>query len=32
MMTSVIFLAAILAVVLYMTNEQRRRPVLIESD
>ena len=30
--TSVIFLAAILAVVLYMTNEQRRRPVLIESD
>ena len=30
--TSVIFLVAILAVVLYMTNEQRRRPVLIEGD
>ena len=30
--TSVIFLAAILAVVLYMTNAQRRRPVLVEAD
>ena len=30
--TSMIFLGAILAVVLYMTNEQRRHPVLIDSD
>ena len=30
--TSVIFLAAILAVVLYMTSAQRRRPVLVEAD
>ena len=30
--TSIIFLAAILAVVLYMTNAQRRRPVLVEAD
>ena len=29
--TSIIFLAAILAVVVYMTNAQRRHPVLIES-
>ncbi len=28
--TSIIFLAAILAVVLYMTNMQRRQPVLVE--
>lgn len=31
-LTSIIFLAAILAVVLYMTNAQRRRPVLVEAD
>jgi uncharacterized membrane-anchored protein len=30
--TSIIFLAAILAVVLFMTNQQRRRPVLVEDD
>jgi uncharacterized membrane-anchored protein len=28
--TSIVFLAAILAVVLYMTNEQRRRPALVD--
>jgi uncharacterized membrane-anchored protein len=30
--TSIVFLAAILAVVLYMTNAQRRHPVLIDDD